>query len=63
MARTIPPRLWDISAPVHAASPVYPGDAPYRQQWSATIGPDSPVNVSCLTLSPHVGTHADAPLH
>jgi arylformamidase len=63
MTRTIPPRLWDISAPVHAASPVYPGDAPYRQQWSAAIGPDSPVNVSCLTLSPHVGTHADAPLH
>ncbi len=63
MARANPPRLWDISAPVHAASPVYPGDAPYRQQWSATIGPDSPVNVSCLTLSPHVGTHADAPLH
>ncbi|RKJ94527.1 arylformamidase [Alicycliphilus denitrificans] len=63
MTRAIPPRLWDISAPVHAASPVYPGDTPYRQQWSATIGPDSPVNVSCLTLSPHVGTHADAPLH
>lgn len=63
MTRANPPRLWDISAPVHAASPVYPGDAPYRQQWSATIGPDSPVNVSCLMLSPHVGTHADAPLH
>lgn len=57
------PRLWDISAPVHAASPVFPGDTPYQQQWSATIGPSSAVNVSSLTLSPHIGTHADAPLH
>ncbi len=55
--------LWDISAPVHAASPQYPGDTPYRQQWTAAIGPDSAVNVSAITLSPHVGTHADAPLH
>lgn len=58
-----PPRLWDISAPVNAASPVYPGDAPYRQEWSAAIGPGSAVNVGRLTLSPHIGTHADAPLH
>ena len=55
--------LWDISPPVEAASPVFPGDTPYRQQWSAQIGPGCPVNVSALTLSPHVGAHADAPLH
>ncbi len=55
--------LWDISAPVHAASPVFPGDTAYAQQWCATIGPGCPVNVSAITLSPHVGTHADAPLH
>jgi len=56
-------RLWDISPPVHAASPVFPGDTPYRQEWAATIAPGCPVNVSSLTLSPHVGAHADAPLH
>jgi arylformamidase len=56
-------RLWDISPPVHAGSPVFPGDTEYRQQWGATIGPGCPVNVSALTLSPHVGAHADAPLH
>ena len=60
---TAPLRLWDISAPVHAGSPVFPGDTPYSQQWCATIGPGCPVNVSAITLSPHVGTHADAPLH
>jgi arylformamidase len=56
-------RLWDISPPVHAGSPVFPGDTAYHQQWSATIGPGCPVNVSAITLSPHVGAHADAPLH
>ena len=55
--------LWDISPPVHAASPVFPGDTAYQQRWSAQIGPGCPVNVSAITLSPHVGAHADAPLH
>ena len=56
-------RLWDISPPVHAGAPVFPGDTPYRQEWVATITPGCPVNVSAITLSPHVGAHADAPLH
>ena len=57
------PRVWDISAPVDADSPVFPGDTRYAQAWSAKLGPDCPVNVSALTLSPHTGSHADAPLH
>ena len=57
------PRLWDISPPVDAASPVFPGDARYEQRWAATLGPGCPVNVSTITLSPHTGAHADAPLH
>jgi arylformamidase len=56
-------RLWDISPPVFAGSPVFPGDTPYAQQWACTIGPGNPVNVSTLTISPHTGAHADAPLH
>lgn len=56
-------RIWDISAPVHAGTPVFPDDTPYQQRWSAEIAPGCPVNVASLTLSPHVGTHADAPLH
>ena len=57
------PRLWDISPPVWAAAPLFPGDAPYRSVWAARIGPGCPVNVSTITLSPHTGAHADAPLH
>ena len=56
-------RIWDISPPVSAASPVFPGDTAYAQQWVARIGAACPVNVSAVTLSPHVGAHADAPLH
>jgi arylformamidase len=55
--------LWDISPPLDASSPVFPGDTTYRQVWGATIGPGCPVNVSSITLSPHTGAHADAPLH
>lgn len=55
--------LWDISPPVDGDAPVFPGDTPYRQRWSATIGGECPVNVSAIELSPHVGAHADAPLH
>jgi len=57
------PALWDISPPIDIHSPVFPGDTPYGQRWCATIGPHCPVNVSAITLSPHVGAHADAPLH
>jgi len=56
-------RLWDISPPVSPGSPVFPGDTPFALQWTWTLGPDCPVNVSTLTLSPHTGAHADAPLH
>ena len=57
------PRLWDISPPVAPGSPVFPGDTPFGLRWAARIGPGCPVNVSTLTLSPHTGAHADAPLH
>ncbi len=56
-------KIWDISPPLHAATPPFPGDTGYSQQWAARIGGDCPVNVSAITLSPHLGSHADAPLH
>ena len=56
-------KLWDISPSVSADSPVFPGDSPFRQRWTSTLGPGSTANVSEITMSPHVGAHADAPLH
>jgi arylformamidase len=61
---SMPPlRLWDISPFVAPESPIFPGDEPYRLIWTARLGPDCPVNLSAMTMSPHVGAHADAPLH
>ncbi|WP_280152494.1 arylformamidase [Piscinibacter sp. XHJ-5] len=56
-------RLWDISPPIAPESPLFPGDEPYSQRWTARIGPGCPVNLSAITMSPHIGAHADAPLH
>ncbi|MEJ6006725.1 arylformamidase [Paucibacter sp. AS339] len=56
-------RIWDISPLVSADAPIFPGDEPYRLNWTARLSPDCPVNLSAITLSPHVGAHADAPLH
>ena len=56
-------QIWDISPPLDEKTPAFPGDTPYQQRWAAEIGPGCPVNVSAITLSPHLGAHADAPLH
>ena len=50
-------------APIAPDSPLFPGDAAYAQRWTARIGPGCPVNLSAITMSPHIGAHADAPLH
>lgn len=56
-------RVWDISPPIGSDSPLFPGDQAYRQDWTAAIGPGCPVNLGAITMSPHIGAHADAPLH
>lgn len=56
-------RLRDISITLAAGTPEWPGDTPYSCGWSGTLSQGSTVNVSSYTTSPHVGTHADAPLH
>ena len=56
-------RLRDISIPLASGTPEWPGDTPYSCGWSGTLSQGSSVNVSTYTTSPHVGTHADAPLH
>jgi len=56
-------RIWDISPLVSPEAPIFPGDEPYALRWTARLSPDCPVNLSAITMSPHVGAHADAPLH
>ena len=56
-------KLWVISPPISQQTPAFPGDTLYQQRWTAEIGPGCPVNVCAITMSPHLGSHADAPLH
>ena len=56
-------KIWDISPAVDEQAEVFPGDTAYSQQLHFERSPDCPVNVNRITLSPHTGAHADAPLH
>ena len=56
-------RLYDISQPLRADLPVWPGDTPFGLERTWVLEGECPVNVSRLTLSTHSGAHADAPLH
>jgi arylformamidase len=56
-------KLLDISVLTGAGTPEWPGDTPFSCGWSARIADGSSVNLTTITASPHVGTHADAPLH
>lgn len=61
--KEVPRKLWDISPPVDENAPVFPGDTAYSQRLHFALSPDCPVNVNSITLSPHTGAHADAPMH
>jgi arylformamidase len=55
--------LRDISIPLGPGTPEWPGDTAYACGWNWQIARGASVNVSAIRTSPHVGTHADAPLH
>ena len=52
----------DITAPISANMPVWPGDPPVKIKSLATIPPEV-CNLSEISMSLHTGTHMDAPLH
>jgi len=56
-------RTFDISLRTRPGLPEWPGDTPYDCRWTWQMAQGASVNVSAVTMSPHVGTHADAPLH
>lgn len=56
-------RIIDISPRIGIGAPVWPGDTPLSIEtaWSPESG--DAVTVCKVTMSPHTGAHADAPLH
>ena len=56
-------RIYDISLPVDGQLAGWPGDTPYRFNWTCRISDGSSVNLGEVGMSIHTGTHIDAPLH
>ncbi|MFL5606614.1 MAG: cyclase family protein [Gemmatimonadaceae bacterium] len=55
--------ILDVSVLVRPGTPEWPGDVPFSCGWSCRLASGASVNLSHIAGSPHVGTHADAPLH
>jgi arylformamidase len=55
--------ILDVSVLVRPGTPEWPGDVPFSCGWSCRLADGASVNLSHTAGSPHVGTHADAPLH
>jgi arylformamidase len=55
--------IWDISQPLKNDVAPWPGDTPFRYELAWKMSETCPVNVGALSMSPHNGTHADAPFH
>ncbi len=58
-----PVDIIDISQPIDEQSAVFPGDVPFRRDITVSYADSGVINLSSFTMSPHVGTHADAPVH
>lgn len=56
-------KLYDITVPLSADLPTYPGDPPVTIEPVTRIARGDTANVSRLTLTTHSGTHLDVPLH
>src|SRR5450631_914406 len=61
--RASPSTIHDISVLVRRGTPEWPGDVPFDCGWTSRIADGASVNLSSMSGSPHVGTHADAPSH
>jgi arylformamidase len=56
-------RIYDISRPISAALAGWPDDTPYRFEMLCRLRDGASVNLGSLEMSPHTGTHIDAPYH
>ena len=56
-------RIYDVSVPISARTPTYPGDPEIQiRQWFSLKRGD-PANVTAIYFGAHAGTHVDAPAH
>jgi arylformamidase len=53
----------DVSVPLRAGMPVWPGDSPFSMRRVSDIAAGDHNTLSELSLGTHTGTHVDAPAH
>ncbi|MGB9181300.1 MAG: cyclase family protein [Pyrinomonadaceae bacterium] len=56
-------RIYDISVPITAAMPTYPGDPAVEIKQAQSLSAGDAANVTLLNFGAHTGTHVDAPAH
>ena len=56
-------KLIDVSVPLDANLPTYPGNTPFSLEAIKRISRGDSSNVSTVHMSAHCGTHVDAPRH
>src|SRR5262245_18998222 len=56
-------RYYDVTVPLSAAVPTFPGDPRFHMEFTHRIADGQPYNVARITLGAHAGTHVDAPYH
>src|SRR5688500_20128420 len=57
------PKVLDVSVPLVAGIPAYPGNPDFELQPVKRIADGGSSNVSRLVMGTHTGTHVDAPRH
>jgi len=55
--------IYDVSVPLCATTPTYPGDPGIEISRWLTLANGDPANVSLIKFGAHTGTHVDAPAH
>jgi arylformamidase len=55
--------LYDLSPTIRPGFPVWPGDTAFESRLTWSIAQGASVNLSAVTTTPHLGSHADAPFH
>jgi arylformamidase len=55
--------LYDLSPTIRPETPVWPGDTACQSRLTWSIADGASVNLSAVTTTPHLGSHADAPFH
>ncbi|HEX3280860.1 MAG TPA: cyclase family protein, partial [Pyrinomonadaceae bacterium] len=56
-------KIYDISVPLSAGTPTYPGDPGFEVKSWLELERGDAANVSLLHFGAHSGTHVDAPAH